>query len=72
MLVGLTYYFVPRITGTPLYSHALSLISFGGCLLYAGVAIITFGAPSRMAANVAVVNSMLILAAVIAFFANIW
>lgn len=75
MLVGLTYYFVPRITGTPLYSHALSLISFWGiAFFYAGVGhhhLLQAPIPGWLR-TVAVVNSMLILAAVIAFFANIW
>ncbi len=36
-LILVVYYMVPRITGTPLYSHTLSLISFlGGCLLLRG------------------------------------
>lgn len=30
MLIAITYYLVPRITGTPLYSHTLSLVSFWG------------------------------------------
>ena len=38
MLVALTYYLVPRITNTPLYSHTLSLISFWGiAFFYTGV-----------------------------------
>ena len=38
MLIALTYYIVPRITNTPLYSYTLSLISFWGmAFLYTGV-----------------------------------
>ena len=38
MLIAITYYMVPRITNTPLYSYTLSLISFWGmAFLYTGV-----------------------------------
>lgn len=38
MLLAGLYYMVPRITGTPLYSHTLSLISFWGmAFFYTGV-----------------------------------
>lgn len=38
MLLAGLYYLVPRITGTPLYSHTLSLISFWGmAFFYTGV-----------------------------------
>jgi cytochrome c oxidase cbb3-type subunit 1 len=38
MLVAITYYLVPRITNSPLYSHTLSLISFWGiAFFYTGV-----------------------------------
>ncbi len=75
MLIALTYYMVPRITGTPLYSHTLSLISFWGiAFFYAGVGhhhLLQAPIPSWLR-TVAVINSLLILAAVIAFFSNIW
>jgi cytochrome c oxidase cbb3-type subunit I/II len=75
MLVALTYYFVPRITGTPLYSHVLSLVSFWGiAFFYSGVGhhhILQAPIPDWVR-TVAVINSVLILVAVIAFFANIW
>jgi hypothetical protein len=34
MLLALTYYMVPRITNTPLYSYTLSLISFWGMAFF--------------------------------------
>jgi len=38
MLIALTYYIVPRITNTPLYSYSLSLVSFWGmAFFYTGV-----------------------------------
>ena len=38
VLIAVVYYFVPRITNTPLYSHTLSLISFWGLVfVYAAV-----------------------------------
>ena len=38
MLIALTYYLVPRITNTPLYSYSLSLVSFWGmAFFYTGV-----------------------------------
>src|SRR5438874_2472234 len=38
MLLALTYYIVPRVTNTPLYSYTLSLISFWGmAFFYTGV-----------------------------------
>src|SRR3954468_663922 len=38
MLIALTYYIVPRITNTPLYSYTLSLVSFWGmAFFYTGV-----------------------------------
>lgn len=75
MLVALTYYLVPRITATPLYSHTLSLLSFWGiAFFYAGVGhhhLLQAPIPGWLR-TVAVVNSVLILAAVIAFFSNVW
>ncbi len=75
MLVALVYYMVPRITGTPLYSHTLSLISFWGvAFFYAGVGhhhLLQAPIPGWLR-TVAIINSFLILAAVIAFFSNIW
>lgn len=75
MLIALTYYLVPRITGTPLFSHTLSLLSFWGiAFFYAGVGhhhLLQAPIPSWLR-TVAVINSLLILAAVIAFFSNIW
>jgi cbb3-type cytochrome oxidase subunit 1 len=38
MLLAITYYMVPRITNTPLYSYTLSLVSFWGmAFFYTGV-----------------------------------
>jgi len=34
MLIALTYYIVPRVTNTPLYSYTLSLISFWGMAFF--------------------------------------
>ncbi len=75
ILIGITYYMVPRITGTPLYSHALSLLSFWGVVFfYSGVGhhhLLQAPIPSWLRV-VATVNSIGILMAVIAFFSNIW
>lgn len=75
ILVGVTYYFVPRITNTPLYSYTLSLISFWGLIfVYAAVGdhhILQSPTPGWLK-TIASVNSVFILIPGFAFFANIF
>jgi cbb3-type cytochrome c oxidase subunit I len=75
VLVAVVYYFIPRITNTPLYSHTLSLISFWGLIfVYAAVGdhhILQSPTPGWLK-TIAAVNSLAILAAVLAFFTNIF
>lgn len=75
MLLGLTYYLVPRITNTPLYSHTLSLVSFWGiAFFYTGVGhhhLLQAPIPAWLK-TFAEVNSMLLLVPVFAFVLNIW
>jgi len=75
ILIAVVYYFVPRITNTPLYSHTLSLVSFWGIIfVYAAVGdhhLLQSPTPGWLK-TVAAVNSLAILAAVFAFFANIY
>ena len=75
VLIAVTYYFVPRITNTPLYSHTLSLISFWGLLFaYAAVGdhhILQSPTPGWLK-TIASVNSVGILIPVFAFFTNIF
>ena len=75
ILVAVTYYFVPRITNTPLYSHTLSLISFWGLIfVYAAVGdhhILQSPTPGWLK-TVASVNSVAILIPAFAFFTNIF
>ena len=74
MLVALTYYLVPRITNTPLYSHTLSLISFWGiAFFYTGVGhhhLLQAPIPAWLK-TYATVNSILLLIPVFAFVTNI-
>ncbi|HZD78868.1 MAG TPA: cbb3-type cytochrome c oxidase subunit I [Actinomycetota bacterium] len=74
MLVALTYYIVPRVTNTPLYSHTLSLISFWGiAFFYTGVGhhhLLQAPIPGWLK-TFATVNSIFLLIPVFAFIANI-
>jgi len=74
MLVALTYYLVPRITNTPLYSHTLSLVSFWGiAFFYTGVGhhhLLQAPIPGWLK-TFATVNSILLLVPVFAFVVNI-
>src|SRR5919206_589952 len=74
MLIALTYYIVPRITNTPLYSYTLSLISFWGmAFLYTGVGdhhILQSPTPSWLK-TIAEVSSWMLLVPVFAFTINI-
>jgi cytochrome c oxidase cbb3-type subunit 1 len=74
MLVALTYYLVPRITNTPLYSYSLSLISFWGiAFFYTGVGahhILQSPVPSWLK-TVAEVGSVSIMIPVFAFTINV-
>ena len=75
ILVGVTYYFVPRITNTPLYSYTLSLISFWGLIfVYAAVGdhhLLQSPTPGWLK-TIASVNSVFILIPGFAFFTNIF
>lgn len=75
MLIGILYYLIPRITGTPLYSHTLSLVSFWGiAFFYTGVGhhhLLQAPIPGWLK-TFATVNSILLLVPVFAFVANIW
>jgi len=75
MMVGLLYYFVPKITRTPLYSHTLSLVSFWGiAFFYTGVGhhhLLQAPIPGWLK-TFATVNSILLLVPVFAFVTNIW
>jgi cbb3-type cytochrome c oxidase subunit I len=75
ILVAVCYYFVPRITNSPLYSHTLSLISFWGIIfIYTAVGdhhLLQTPTPGWLK-TIASVNSVGILIPVFAFFANIF
>ncbi len=75
VLIAVTYYFVPRITNTPLYSHTLSLISFWGLIfVYAAVGdhhILQSPTPGWLK-TIASVNSVAILIPLFAFFTNVF
>src|SRR6266480_2167811 len=70
MLLALTYYIVPRVTNTPLYSYTLSLISFWGmAFFYTGVGdhhILQSPTPSWLK-TIAEVSSWMLLVPVFAF-----
>ena len=74
MLLALTYYIVPRVTNTPLYSYTLSLISFWGmAFFYTGVGdhhILQSPTPSWLK-TIAEVSSWMLLVPVFAFTINI-
>ncbi len=75
ILIAVCYYFVPRITNTPLYGHTLSLISFWGLVfVYTGVGdhhLLQTPTPGWLK-TIASVNSVAILIPVFAFFTNIF
>tara|TARA_R110002073_G_scaffold315566_1_gene488150 strand:+ start:217 stop:1293 length:1077 start_codon:yes stop_codon:yes gene_type:complete len=75
MMVALLYYFVPKITRTPLYSHTLSLVSFWGiAFFYTGVGhhhLLQAPIPGWLK-TFATVNSIMLLVPVFAFVTNIW
>src|SRR5213082_2967793 len=74
MLLALTYYIVPRVTNTPLYSYTLSLVSFWGmAFFYTGVGdhhILQSPTPSWLK-TIAEVSSWMLLVPVFAFTINI-
>lgn len=74
MLLAVTYYLVPRITKTPLYSHTLSLISFWGmAFFYTGVGhhhLLQTPTPGWLK-TIAILSSMSLLIPVFAFTINI-
>ena len=75
VLIAVCYYFVPRITNTPLYGHTLSLISFWGIIfIYTAVGdhhLLQTPTPGWLK-TIASVNSVGILIPVFAFFTNIF
>ena len=75
VLVAVCYYFIPRITNTPLYSHTLSLISFWGIIfIYTAVGdhhLLQTPTPGWLK-TIASVNSVGILIPAFAFFTNIF
>ncbi len=75
MLIALTYYFVPRITNTPLYSHTLSLISFWGmAFFYTGVGMhhILQAPIPGFVKSISTFSSVMLLVPVFAFGINVW
>jgi cytochrome c oxidase cbb3-type subunit I/II len=74
MLIAITYYIVPRVTNTPLYSYTLSLVSFWGmAFFYTGVGdhhILQSPTPSWLK-TIAEVSSWMLLVPVFAFTSNI-
>jgi cbb3-type cytochrome oxidase subunit 1 len=74
MLIAMTYYIVPRITNTPLYSYTLSLVSFWGmAFLYTGVGdhhILQSPTPAWLK-TIAEISSWALLIPVFAFTINI-
>jgi cbb3-type cytochrome c oxidase subunit I len=75
VLIAVCYYFIPRITNTPLYSHSLSLISFWGMVfIYTAVGhhhLLQTPTPGWLK-TIASVNSVGILIPLFAFFTNIF
>lgn len=75
MLIALLYYFVPRITNTPLYSHTLSLISFWGmAFFYTGLGmhhLLQAPIPGWVK-SISTFSSIMLLVPVFAFGINIW
>jgi len=74
MLLALTYYMVPRITNTPLYSYTLSLVSFWGmAFFYTGVGhhhLLQSPTPAWLK-TIATTSSWMLLVPVFAFTINI-
>jgi cbb3-type cytochrome c oxidase subunit I len=75
VLIAVCYYFIPRITNTPLYSHTLSLVSFWGMVfVYTAVGdhhLLQTPTPGWLK-TIASVNSVAILIPVFAFFTSIF
>jgi cbb3-type cytochrome c oxidase subunit I len=75
MLIAITYYMVPRITNTPLYSHTLSLVSFWGmAFFYTGLGmhhILQAPIPGWVK-TISEFSSVMLLIPVFAFGVNIW
>jgi len=75
ILVAAVYYFVPRVTNTPLYSHTLSLISFWALVFFYTTVgdhhILQSPTPGWLK-TIATINSIGILVSVWAFFTVIW
>jgi cytochrome c oxidase cbb3-type subunit I len=75
ILICAVYYFVPRITNTPLYSHTLSLFSFWGLVFFYTTVgdhhILQSPTPGWLK-TIATINSIGILVSAVAFFSNIW
>jgi cbb3-type cytochrome c oxidase subunit I len=75
VLIAVCYYFVPRITNTPLYGHTLSLLSFWGLVfVYTAVGdhhLLQTPTPGWLK-TIASVDSVAILIPVSSFFTNIF
>ena len=74
-LLAVIYYIVPRETGTPLYSHYLSLIAFWGiAFFYTGVGAhhLLWAPIPYWLKTIAVAESFAMVIPVLAFFFNIW
>jgi cytochrome c oxidase cbb3-type subunit I len=75
ILIAAVYYFVPRMTNTPLYSHTLSLISFWSLVFFYTTVgdhhLLQTPTPGWLK-TIATINSIGILVSVWAFFGNIW
>ena len=74
-LLPVVYYLVPKITRTPLYSHALSLISFWGIIFfYTGVGAhhLLWSPIPHWMKTFGVAESIGMIIPVVAFMMNIW
>jgi cytochrome c oxidase cbb3-type subunit I len=75
ILIAAVYYFVPRITNTPLYSHTLSLISFWSLIFFYTTVgdhhLLQTPTPGWLK-TIATINSIGILVSLWAFFGNVW
>jgi cbb3-type cytochrome c oxidase subunit I len=74
-LLAIIYFIVPRETGTPLYSHFLSLIAFWGiAFFYTGVGAhhLLWAPIPYWLKTIAVAESFAMVIPVLAFFFNIW
>jgi cytochrome c oxidase cbb3-type subunit I len=75
LALGVTYYVIPRATGSPLYSHTLSLLGFWSLIvIYTHIGthhLLQVPVPTWLKA-VAIVDSVAMIIPVSAFLINIW